>query len=161
MADTKKQIRSLVEPIIEQEQVELVDLEIKGSLRNPVIKIFVDVPGGIHVDACTHLARLIRRELDSQEVVQDNYRLEVSSPGIDRPLRTMRDFQRNAGRLVKVVFGEKEGKLQTVQGDIVDADEQFVNLETAGHGRRQIALDRIKKALIQIKWSSSGGCKSQ
>jgi ribosome maturation factor RimP len=158
MADTNTQIHALVEPILEQEEVELVDLEIKGSRRNPVIKIFVDVPGGISIDACTHLARLIRRELDSQDMALENYRLEVSSPGIDRPLRTMRDFQRNIGRLVEVIYENDEGKTQSIQGDIVDADAEFVNLETADHGRMQIALDRINKALIQIKWSSSGGC---
>jgi len=158
MADTNTQIHALVEPILEQEEVELVDLEIKGSRRNPVIKIFVDVPGGISIDACTHLARLIRRELDSQDMALENYRLEVSSPGIDRPLRTMRDFQRNIGRLVEVIYENDEGKTQSIQGDIVDADAEFVNLETADRGRMQIALDRINKALIQIKWSSSGGC---
>ena len=158
MADTNTQIHALVEPILEQEAVELVDLEIKGSRRNPVIKIFVDVPGGISIDTCTHLARRIRRELDSQEVALENYRLEVSSPGIDRPLRTMRDFQRNIGRLVEVIYENDEGETQSIQGDILDADAEFVDLQIAGRGRKQIALDRINKALIQIKWSSSGGC---
>jgi len=142
----------LVEPIVEENGVELVDLEVKGSARVILIRVFVDVAGGIRIDDCVRLSRLIEDAIEIENLIPGQYRLEVSSPGLDRPLRTARDFQRNIGRLVEIRYSPSVDETRIESGDILKADETSVTILNQNQQSITIPLAQIKKALIQIKW---------
>jgi len=99
-------IRALIEPLLDAEEIELVDIELKGKVGSQVLRIFVDVEGGIHLDRCESLSRDISTELDLEDILPGKYRLEVSSPGTDRPLKTMNDFKRNIGRRIYLTLND-------------------------------------------------------
>ena len=152
MEALKDRLLKLVEPIVEENDVELVDLEVKGSSRIILIRVFVDVAGGININECVRLSRLIEDAIEMENLIPGQYRLEVSSPGLDRPLRTPRDFQRNIGRLVEIRYTPSEEETRTECGDIVGADDTSVTILKQDQERLPIPLAQIQKALIQIKW---------
>ncbi len=152
MEALKDRLLRLVEPIVEENGVELVDLEVKGSARVILIRVFVDVAGGIRIDDCVRLSRLIEDAIEIENLIPGQYRLEVSSPGLDRPLRTARDFQRNIGRLVEIRYSPSVDETRIESGDILKADETSVTILNQNQQSITIPLAQIKKALIQIKW---------
>src|SRR5688572_28681773 len=97
-----REISDLVGEVVTQAGAELVDLDCAGSPRRPLLRAYVHVPGGTTIAACAELSRRIAARLDASALVAESYVLEVSSPGLDRPLRTWRDFLRLAGHPVLV-----------------------------------------------------------
>ena len=142
-------VRDLVERLLEREGVDLVDLELKGAPGRQVLRVFVDVEGGITIDQCVALSRKISDLLDRKDPIPGRYRLEVSSPGVDRPLKQPRDFQRNVGREVKVDVRRGE-ETEQVTGKILSAGEDLV-LEVEGE---EVALEwgAIVKGKIQVRF---------
>lgn len=117
-----REISDLIADVVASEGAEVVDLEATGSSR-PLLRVYVDVPGGTTLAACAGLSRKIEERLDASGLLGDRYTLEVSSPGLDRPLRTRRDFNRLVGRPIRVgtraeVTGAREivGVLEEVGG---------------------------------------------
>ena len=144
------QIRKLVVSILESQQIDLVDIELKGRSGSQVLSIYVDIDGGISLDQCVDLSRQISDLLDTRNLFAGRYRLEVSSPGVDRPLKTVRDFTRNLGRKVKVISKDKDEE-KTISGIIDQADEKslFVQQDSA---RIAIDISKILVAKIITKW---------
>lgn len=147
-----EKIRDLLVPVLEsdEDEIELVDLVVKGGAGNPTIKVFVDVPGGITLKKCEQLSRELLDILDTADIVPGNYRLEVSSPGVDRPLKEASDFQRNIGRQVRVVFREGQEEA-TREGKIVEARNGVVFIEDK-EGTKEIPVANIVHAKIKLPW---------
>ena len=97
-----REISDLIGEVVALEGAELVELQLSGSSRRPILRAYVDIPGGTTVDACAELSRRIEARLEAAELVGERYVLEVSSPGLDRPLRRRRDFARLVGRPVRL-----------------------------------------------------------
>jgi len=87
-----EKIREFIQLVIEQNTAELIDLEFKGKKGNQVLRVFVDTEGGITLKQCEQISREISDFLDQKDLISGKYRLEVSSPGIDRPLKTLSRF---------------------------------------------------------------------
>ncbi|RMD91760.1 MAG: ribosome maturation factor RimP [Calditrichaeota bacterium] len=154
MEEMTEKFRQLIQPIVEDHDVELVDLEVKGSRSNLLVRVFVDVPGGISVNQCAKLSRLIESAIELENLVPGRkYRLEVSSPGLDRPLRTQRDFLRNRGRWVQIRYTEAGEITKQLQGEIAEASETAVTLLTQDKTPVTLNYEQIQKALLQIRWS--------
>ncbi len=159
MHDLLALLNKLVDEIIANSETELVDLEIKGGKSNPVIRVFLDEPGGISIDRCVALSRELTDLIDMQDLVLRNYRLEVSSPGIDRPLKTKRDFERNIGRDVSITYTDRDNEQQHREavGEITGVetrdDQDYVILKTQKNGEARIDIGTVLKALIRIKWN--------
>jgi len=101
MDPLRERLLPIITPIVvERFGLDFIDLELKGGRSNKVVRIVVDADGGVKLDTCAAISQAISDELDTSDLIPGRYRLEVSSPGVDRPLRTMRDFQRNLGRTV-------------------------------------------------------------
>ncbi len=145
-----KQIRKLVVPILESQQIDLIDIELKGRSGSQVLRIFVDIDGGISLDKCVDLSRQISDLLDTRDLIAGRYRLEVSSPGVDRPLKTTRDFTRNLGRKIKVIYQDK-AEQRTISGIIDQVDDSRLFIQ---HDSARIAIDisKILVAKIIPKW---------
>jgi len=121
IADT---LREKIEPLIKEEDLELVDLEYFAGGPASVLRIFVDQVGGITVDQCASLSRKIGDFLDMENLIPHRFTLEVSSPGLDRPLTTSADFKRKIGKKVKVFLKEDIGEKKELVGIVRNIEEE-------------------------------------
>ena len=118
-------VRSIAEPTTTRLGCDLVAVHVTGDRTGPVLRLFIDKPGGIRVEDCTRVSRALNPEFDVEDPIPGRYRLEVSSPGIDRPVERPADFQRFRGFQVKVRMlpdtGRKRyvGELQGLEDDHV------------------------------------------
>lgn len=141
----------MLEPGVRALNFELVDVELGGSPANPLLRVYIDSPRGIDVEDCARVSRQLSAILDVEDPIPGQYTLEVSSPGLDRPLVRREDFVRFQGAQVKVrtsqpVLGRKNftGRLVSVEGDqiVLDMDKESYTL----------ALDNIEKARLVPEW---------
>jgi len=154
MQKITEKIHALFLPIFKRQDVDFVDLEIHGSAKNLVIKVFADVPGGIKIGECAALSSELRDELEIANIIQNNgFRLEVSSPGLDRPLKTNRDFFRNIGRYAEFTLGQEMRGGDKIAGEIVRAEDDRIEIRIENEELVEIPLENVKRAMLQIKWA--------
>ena len=117
---------ALIQPVIEENQFELVDVEYVKEAGEWYLRAYIDKPGGVTVDDCEKVSRAFEARLDDGDLIADAYILEVSSPGLDRPLKKEKDYRRAMGKEIelhtyKPVDGEKQffGTLQEFDADSV------------------------------------------
>lgn len=136
-------VRELVEPVLAAEGLELFDCEVKPGL----LRVTVDAPGGVSIDRLGQLSQRLSRLLDDRDPIESRYTLEVSSPGLERSLRTPDHFRKAVGTTVTIrTRGEVEGD-RRVQGNLDSADDEAVVLD----GRR-ITYDQIDRARTVFDW---------
>ncbi|MER5744851.1 ribosome maturation factor RimP [Streptomyces sp. NPDC059913] len=150
-----ERLRGLLEPLVSAEGLDLEEIDLSRAGRRRVLRIVVDSEQGVELDACAELSRAISERLDETDAMgEDEYVLEVSSPGADRPLTEHRHYVRATGRLAKLQL--REG------GDLVArilaVDEEGLDLEVPGvKGRRptsrRVAFDEIAKARVEIEFN--------
>ena len=87
--------RTMIDPILSQEEFELVDIEYRRESKGWVLRLYLDKEGGVTLDDCTRLSQEVGRNLDIEDFIQAPYTLEVSSPGLTRSLKTQKDFIKN------------------------------------------------------------------
>jgi ribosome maturation factor RimP len=97
-----EQVRRLLEPVLERDGYELVEVEWGRTAGRQTLRLYVDKPGGFGIDDCQAVSHLVDPILDVEDLIEPAYDLEVSSPGLERPLRKPADFDRFAGRRIKV-----------------------------------------------------------
>jgi ribosome maturation factor RimP len=147
-------LREKVQPLVEEEGLEMVELQFSPASGAPVLRVFVDRAGGVTLGQCAIISRKLGDFLDTEDLIPTRYTLEVSSPGLDRPLTTAADFKRKIGEKVRIVLTESmdgktemAGKIESVQErDLVlleSPDETGPEEQT-----RVIPMDRIARAKI-------------
>jgi len=148
--DLLDKIKSVVIEVLDELGIELVDIQFKGATGSRFLRIFVDTETGITIAQCEAASRAIAEVLDTENIITDRYRLEVSSPGIERPLKSESDFRKNKGRRVRITYSLEEQK-QTITG-IIEAVENGVVQLTEGNVRNEIAFELIEDARIVLRW---------
>lgn len=149
MSATTERVASLVAPVLERMSLRLYDVDQPG----PTLRVMVDRDGGVDIDTLAEVTREISRLLDSQEPVAGSYTLEVSSPGLERPLRTPAHFEGAVGEQVKVkLFPGRDGD-RRCEGTLVAASGDSFTVESA-EGSRTIGLADVAKAHTVFDWSS-------
>lgn len=129
----KAKLEALAEPLLDSMAMELVDLEVTRRGRKLYICLFVDyLEGGVTVEACAEANREFGRLLDVEDLVSESYVLEVSSPGLNRRLRKLKDFQRFLDSVIKVETWEKLDGRKRFRGKLLEADETRLVLEQDG-----------------------------
>ncbi|QSB06244.1 ribosome maturation factor RimP [Natronoglycomyces albus] len=128
-------VKAVVTPVVEQAGFDLEELTVIKAGRRLLVRVLIDGDGGVTLDDIAEVSREASKALDAGEntgglFAEASYTLEVSSPGVDRPLTLPRHWRRNIGRLVEVSLGGDK-----VQGRIVAADERGIELEVAGRVR--------------------------
>ena len=96
------QVERIVETLLKSEGLELMDLEFRKEARGWVLRVFMDKPGGVTLDDCTEISRQLGDQLEVDNLIPHAYTLEVSSPGLDRPLKREKDFMHSIGKLVQL-----------------------------------------------------------
>lgn len=151
------QLEEIIKDELELLGFELVKLE--GSLtgKRKVIRLYIDHPErGVTVDDCVQVTRTLGLILDGEDLIKVPYNLEVSSPGINRPLSKPEHFRRFAGKTVKIVLLEDGERQKTKIGEIIGAEEDAVTLSVEGEEER-IPFERISKANLHgEKWKVTG-----
>lgn len=141
-------LREFVEPLCADLGVEIYDLELNGG----IFRVSVDRDGGIGMTDIAELTRSISRALDVHDPISGHYTLEVSSPGLERPLRTPEHYRRAVGSPVKLklVPGAVAGR--RLEGLLVAADDTACTLRLSGGAEQQLAYDLIDKARTVFEW---------
>jgi len=136
---------------------ELVDVEMKRAGGAHIVRLFVDKPGGIGLDDLQSVSEEVSAILDAEDPISGRYTLEVSSPGLDRPLKTESDFRRFAGRLVKVSSYELVDGRRHWTGRIVSCEEGQLTLDLEQDGDlARIPCDRISHARLEVEFPVRG-----
>ena len=149
----KPQVRGLLEPVIASLGVDLEDVDVTDAGRRRRVRVVIDRDGGVDLDTVADVSRAVSEALDASDVLGDApYVLEVTSPGVDRPLDEPRHWRRARGRLVACTL--RDGS--TVTGRITDSDDAEVTLETED-GPWTGALSDIAKARVQVEFRRAEG----
>ena len=144
-------IRQIAERVSGVQGVELVHVEVAGTKRDSVVRIYIDKPNGVTLDDCGGFSNAVEEVLDADDFIPGKYVLEVSSPGIERQLYSLADFVKFAGRLVKVkttveINGQKtfSGILATVEGDEITIEDKTAGTVTFPYrnvGKANLKID--------------------
>jgi len=160
----RARLREVIEPVVTAAGYDLEDLSVSRAGRRHVVRVIVDADGGISLDAVADVSRAVSAALDAAEeaggdIVAGEYQLEVSSPGVDRPLTLPRHWRRNVGRLVKVTVrggaGVPEQRTtadRQLTGRVVEADDERVVLETDA-GRAEHPYAELGPGRVQVEFS--------
>lgn len=147
---TDELVYELVQPLTQRRGWELVDIEFVKEGGNWHLRIYIDKDGGVDLTDCEELSQEISEVLDKKDPIAHPYFLEVSSPGIERPLKTEHDFQRFHGRRVVVhTYQQIEGQKQ-INGELGIVDEK--NLELRCDKGKVIYIPREKIAQVRLAW---------
>jgi ribosome maturation factor RimP len=146
VVDTVK-MKELLEPAAEAVGYELVDVEIAGRGANTVLRVYIDAPGGITVDDCAEASRHIGAVLDVEDPIAGQYALEVSSPGLDRPLVKPEHFERVIGQKVKVTLREYYMGRRRFSGELTGVTDQAALVDVDGE-IYELAFEAMDKARL-------------
>ena len=146
-------ITVLAEQIAASMGMEIVLLELKGEGNHSIVRAFIDQPGGISLDDCERFSRRLSASLDVEDWIPFRYVLEVSSPGVNRPLVKELDFQRFSGKNAKVRTRSPIEGQRNFKGMIVSVTEGRLELEVAPGKKIEIALTDIEKANLMADLS--------
>ncbi len=147
-----KTIRECCEPIIEQLGYELVDLEFVRENDSRFLRFYIWKPEGITIDDCQNVSEIIGDKLDEIDVIEESYYLEVSSPGLDRPLKTDRDLERNLGKDIEInLYKALDGK-KKVEGELVDFNNDNIIVKVKDSEVKEIPRQMISKIKLAVKF---------
>jgi len=142
-------IKELLEPILIEKNLELFDIEFKGLGRKGILRVYIDKAEGVTIDDCARISRELGALLDVHEVIPGSYNLEISSPGLTRPLRKPSDYLRFRGKKVKIKTVEDIGNKKVFKGKLLDFIDDTVSLETDGMNYL-IPYSKIEKANLEL-----------
>jgi ribosome maturation factor RimP len=144
-----QEVREVIEPILQSQGFELVDLEYQRESRGWVLRIYLDREGGITLDDCTGVSHEVGAVLEVKDVIPNAYVLEVSSPGLTRPLKKPEDFNRFQNRLVKIKLYKPLDGRRNFKGTLLGLEVETVRVEADGQVF-EIPLQSIAKANLEI-----------
>jgi ribosome maturation factor RimP len=151
MARASEKIAAIIEPAVTALGFEMLGVEYLPQGRHSLLRIYIDSEDGVTVDDCGNVSNQVSAVLDVEDPIRGEYTLEVSSPGLDRPLFTLAHYARFVGSLAEIrlhapVHGRRKykGRIQGVEGDevIIDVDDE----------RQCLAIDNIEKAHLIHEW---------
>ena len=146
--DIVGRVSALLEPVAIGHGLELVAVEVAGGKGTPVLRVLLDCEGGITLDAVAAASRWISDLLDAEDPVAGAYLLEVSSPGIDRPLMKRADYERFAGECVNLKVTTSDAKRKSWQGTLIGLTGDDVVIEVDGE-HVNVPLDTVQKARLK------------
>lgn len=145
-------VMATIEPLIEAEGAELIELQLSPQKGRWLVRVFVDTEDGISLEDCRQLSLEIGQVLEAEELIPSSYTLEVSSPGLDRPLRTPRDFRRQLQRLVTIMLNAPLWKKTRYRGRVAAVTEEYVVLHRPPDAPLDIPLSQIDHGVVELEF---------
>jgi len=145
-------IQEIIGPILQEEQVELVEIIYRKEGGRQVLRLLVDKEDGIQMADCAGLNEKIGRALDEADIIQESYIIEVDSPGIDRPFKTKRDYERAVGRLIRVTLAERILDKKEYIARLEEVTDTGVKIDIKKKGIIEIPFDKIVRAREEIEF---------
>ena len=142
------QVEEFIVPLLADMDIELVDIEFRREGHGWVLRLFIDRPGGVTLDDCTRVSREVSSYLEVEDPIEHAYHLEVSSPGLERPLKKEKDFIRFSGRMARIKLREKRNDQRVFIGRLHGMDNGEVLLEVDGRTERFLPADIARARLI-------------
>lgn len=128
----EESVQKMVEEVIKDTDIELIDIEYVKEGPFKYLKVYVDKPEGITVDDTADISRALNKKLDEKDLIKEQYFLEVSSPGIERPFKTEADYQKNIGQKVEAKFFKPIDGKKSINGILLEKNEDNIVIETSG-----------------------------
>ncbi|MDA8239107.1 MAG: ribosome maturation factor RimP [Nitrospiraceae bacterium] len=151
MEDIKGKITALAESVAGEYGVVVVDMEIAGNMRRPTLRIFIEKSGGVTLEDCERVSRAMSAVLDVEDPIKSPYVLEVSSPGLDRPLKRLKDFEASVGKLARIITRESIDKQNFFVGRITEVRDTTIILTMKNNTKMTIPVEQIAKARLEIE----------
>ena len=146
----ESRIRSIAEQSAASHGLEFVHLELAGTKRNQVVRIFIDKPGGVTVEDCSDVSRSVEAVMDADDFMPSPYVLEVSSPGLDRELYSLADFQKFTGSKAKAKVRGADGSAKSYNGRILAVDGDEITFEDRSEGEVKFPYSAVAKANLKF-----------
>jgi ribosome maturation factor RimP len=155
--DVVGRVTELAAPLAASLNLELVEVEYRQEGHQMVLRLFIDREGGVTLDDCASVSRELAEILDVEDFIQGLYNLEVSSPGINRPLKKAADYERFTGRLVKIrtfepLADDAGNKRKTFVGLLVGLEDEVVRLKLTEGQTAGIPLEKVAKANLEFEF---------
>jgi len=159
VAEPLEHIRAIAERVARSHGLEIWDIVSRRETTGQVVRVFIDRPGpaatpeeSVSIEDCEQVSREIGTILDVEDPVPFTYTLEVSSPGLDRPLRGEEDYRRFAGRLAKIVVSEAVDKQTAFEGRLRGVEDRAVLLEGPKGRMHRLPLQLITRARLEVEF---------
>ena len=146
----EERVREIADRVAIDHGLELVHAEVAGPDGKPIVRIFIDKPGGVTHTDCSEVSEYLGTILDVEDFIHAAYTLEVSSPGLERGLYKKGDFERFAGSRAKIKTSSPIGGQRNFRGRLIGVDGDNVLFDDRTSGRVSIALNAIAKANLEI-----------
>ena len=150
-AEILDRVRTMAREILEFAGMELVHLEMKREPGGLLLRVYIDKEGGVTLEDCARVSRQLSVQLDVEDPIEGRYTLEVSSPGLDRPLHSDRDFERFAGRQIHLSTRVPLDGRRNFQGRLDGLVDGSVQMTLEGGHRVAIPRDQVAKARLEIE----------
>jgi ribosome maturation factor RimP len=151
----KNKVSRLAKQVAEEQEVELFDIELSGRYKL-LLRVTIDKEGGVTLDDCERFSRSLEAILDVEDPIPVSYSLEVSSPGLDRPLRELKDFEKNVGKLARIITVEKIEDQNLFIGRISMVNSKSLRL-LVNDREIDIPFEKILRARLEVelKWQKN------
>lgn len=147
-ADIVSRVTEMIMPFLNENGIELVEMTYRREQLGMTLRLLVDTPGGVLIEECESVNGCLSDLLDKNDIIGDHYVIEVCSPGLDRPIKTDKDFARSIGKdLTVTTFGPVDGS-RNHEGSLIGMDAANIVLESDG---LSIVIPRDKIALAKLK----------
>ncbi len=149
--DTAARVEELAAGVVQAQGLELVHVEFLPKGKPATLRLYIDKPGGVNVDDCRKASRHLSLLLEAEDFIEQQYILEVSSPGIERPLFKAEDYRRFSGKEIRLLTHDKVEGRKKFTGLLKGFSQGIVSLECQG-GNYEIPLQKVKKANLVYRF---------
>jgi ribosome maturation factor RimP len=146
----ESRVRDITRRVAEERGLELVHVEFAGGPRSPVVRVFIDKPGGVTHTDCAEVSTHVGTVLDVEDFIPGTYTLEVSSPGLERGLYEVGDYERFAGKMAKMKTRSAVGGQRNFRGRIHGVEGEDVLFDDKTSGRIRVPFSEIARANLEI-----------
>ena len=149
--DLEETLRELALPLAEARNIFLVGITIGRGQKRKIVQIFVDTDSGISIGECSAFSRTLAEIIEERNLIEDPYELEVSSPGLERPLVLIRQYIKNIGRPMKIRYTDGD-EVKNVAGKLEAVSEKNIVLLLGESDRITVEFEKIVEATVQLPW---------
>ena len=150
----EERIKDVASPLAKAIHIDLLEVTCRGQGPGAVVRVTIDKPGGVNINDCEKLHHSLSRALDVADPIPYAYRLEVSSPGLDRPLKHEGDFRRSIGKLIRITLLKPVNGEWVLIGQLLDTNSEGITLKICTRAQEHqlnVAWDLIGKAKLEVK----------